>query len=322
MRIAITGANGFVGSNLAAHFHQLGHAVLAIVRPGADTSLLDPALSILPVDYNSASDLDAALEGVEILIHNAGRTRTRTFEDMVAADVGLTRKVIEAANRSTSCRHFLYISSQAASHPTLEPREVTEEETSAPVDWYGRSKALAEKVIQTECARDWTVVRPASVYGPGERDFLRLFRSVKSGVSLQFSGERHFSLIHVSELCAFFELCLARKEARNEMFFASDGIVYDQAQLTASVEKELGKKAVIIKVPEPLARVTARAGDMVQKATRSTGFINTQKMNELLAPNWLCSIQKARSLLGWDPRPDLESRLRETFEWYRVKGWL
>ena len=141
-------------------------------------------------------------------------------------------------------------------------------------------------------------------------------------MSLQFSGERHFSLIHVSELCAFFELCLARKEARNELFFASDGIVYDQAQLTASVEKELGKKAVIIKVPEPLARVTARAGDMVQKATRSTGFINTQKMNELLAPNWLCSIQKARSLLGWDPRPDLESRLRETFEWYRVKGWL
>ena len=152
MKVAITGANGFVGSNLAAHFLTRGYEVLALVRPAANTSLLPSSLSVLSVDYSSPEDLASKIAEADLVIHNAGKTRTRSYAEMIAANVVNTRQVLSAINKSPACRRFIYISSQAASRPTREPREVTEEEEPAPVDWYGRSKALAERIIRPECA--------------------------------------------------------------------------------------------------------------------------------------------------------------------------
>lgn len=323
MRIAVTGANGFVGSNLANYFHALGWETAAIVRSGADTGQIDPGVQVVPVDYFSPTELASALASSEIVIHNAGKTRTRSYAEMLAANVVVTRKVLAAFNHNPGCRRFIYVSSQAASRPTQELRAVTEEETSAPVDWYGRSKALSERIIRAECAKEWTIVRPASVYGPGERDFLQLFKSIKSGVNFSLgSQDQHLSLIHISELCEFLGLCCTRENARNQLFFASDGVAYSQSRFTALVEELLGKKALTLKIPIPLAKLAGYAGDLAETITGRTGLVNSQKIKELLGPNWVCSSEKARDFLGWEPVPSLEGKLRQTLDWYIQQGWL
>jgi len=323
MKIAITGANGFVGRNLARHFQVLGHEPVAVVRPGADLSLMDFPCLVQTTDYNDQDSLGRALQDAELVIHNAGKVRTRSFAEMVEANVATTRQLIRAANRSSACRQFVFISSQAASRPTLEVRAVTEDETSAPVDWYGRSKVLAERLVRAECSVNWTIVRPASVYGPGERDFLVLYRAVQSGLKIRLGArERQLSLIHIQQLAQFIELCLDRQEAFGQVFFASDGQSYCQSQFLALIEQELGRRALTLTVPLPLARIVSHVGDIYERISGRITLFNTQKMQELLAPNWICSIDKAKALLGWDPQPELAKRLRQTLAWYREHGWL
>ncbi len=321
MKIAVTGANGFVGSNFANHFHSLGHEVVAIVRPDSPLNLLDPDIEVRRTDYQT--DLDAALNGVEVLIHNAGAIRTRSFAQMVAANVGTTRWVMEAFNRSETGRRFVYISSQAASHPSRGNEEVSESEPSAPVDWYGRTKLLAERIIKAECAKEWVVARPVPVFGPGEKDFLQLFKAVKAGISFQIgSRDQYLNLIHIDELCAFISLCCTHPQAAGEVFFASNGKTHTHREFMSLSAKLLGKKALNIPIPTPLAVAAFHAGELFETLTGKVTLVNKQKMKELIGVNWVCSIAKARSLLGWDPSPDLEAQLGQTFAWYRDHGWL
>jgi nucleoside-diphosphate-sugar epimerase len=321
MKIAVTGANGFVGSNLANYFHSQGWDVTAIVRPHADISALDPGIDVRRTDYETG--LEEALAGTEILLHNAGSIRTLTFAEMVSANVATTRRLVDAFNRIPTAKRFIYISSQAASHPSKGNECVNEDEASAPVDWYGRSKALSERIIKTQCSREWTIVRPASVYGPGEKDFLQIFKKIKSGISFQIgSQDQYLSLIHIRELCEFLSLCCTEANAARQVFFASDGETYTHRQFMDLAANLLGVKTVHLTIPTPLAVVAFHAGDLLERVTHRISLINKQKMKELINVNWVCSIAKARNLLGWEPHADLEGNLAATFAWYKDRGWL
>lgn len=321
MKIAVTGANGFVGSNFANYFHFRGHEVVAIVRPRSATDLLDPAIEIRRTDYQTG--LDEAIRDVEVLIHNAGSVRTHTFEQMVSANVGTTRRVMEAFNRSETGRRFIFISSQAASHPSQGNEPASESEPSAPVDWYGRSKLLAERVIRAECVKEWVVARPVPVFGPGDKDFLQLFKAVKAGISFHIGQrEQYINLIHIDELCAFIDLCRTEPNAAGQVFFASTGQTYTHREFMACAAGLLGKKSIDITIPVPLAVAAFQAGDWFEKLTGKVTLLNRQKMKGVINLNWVCSIDKARALLGWDPKLELETALGNTFAWYKEHGWL
>ena len=323
MKIAITGANGFVGSNLANHLHRKGHGVTAIVRARAETGLLDDAIAIRRVDYADPTNLYDTLGDSEVLIHNAGQVRTRTFEQMIAANVVTTRRVMEAANRSSSLKQFVYLSSQAASRPSRRDELISESDPSAPVTWYGQSKLLAERVIKAECQPAWTIIRPVPVYGEGDRDFLELFKLLKRGINFRIGfQDKQMNLIHSGQLCAFAELCLQNPNTFNQIIFASDGQIHTQAGFTALAAKLLGRPGFSLAIPVTLARLAFGAGELLDRATGKAGLINTQKMKEILAPNWICDPAKARTLLGWDPPAELEARLRSTLDWYQREGWL
>ena len=323
MKIAITGANGFVGSNLANYFQGRGDDFVALTRAGADTSLLAPNIPILNVDYTSPSSLASALTGVEVLIHNAGKTRTLTFSEMLKANVGTTRRVLDAFNATPTCQHFIYISSLAASRPSKDNQAICEDDSSAPVDWYGRSKVLAERIIRAECAKDWTIVRPVSVYGVGDADFLLLFKALKSGLSLRIGKtEQHYNLIHIRQLCEFIGACTNHPAARNQLFFASDGEVYSHSRFISLAAKQLGAKTRELAIPAWLAILVGKVGDLWERVTQRSTMVNSQKLKEVIGVNWLCSIEKARHLLDWKPLPNLEADLRDTLAWYKDKGWL
>ena len=323
MRIGITGANGFAGSNFANYFQSQGYEVRCIVRPHADLSLLDPNLDIQFTDYNSQDELKRVLEDVDVLIHNAGAVRTHTFMQMIEANVGTTRRVMEAFNHSSKGKRFIYISSQAASHPSRDMELAKEEDPSAPVDWYGKSKLLAEKIIKTECVKEWVIVRPCSIYGPGERDFYQVFKAVQKGINFHIGRKpQYMNLIYVRELAQFLELCLTQKNAVGEIFFASDGEIYTQQDFMHLIAEILKVKTFEIAVPVPLAKTAFYAGEAFERITGKTNLLNKQKMKEIVDVTWLCSIEKAKRLLGWNPQPNLREHLSETIQWYKEHNWL
>ncbi len=110
MKIAITGANGFVGSNLVKHFLSAGYEVKAIIRANAATTFIPSSAQIVRVDYDDVTSLLSAFTGVDIIIHNAGKTKANNAEQMFKANLGITGDVA-ASNRIAESQQIIYVSS-------------------------------------------------------------------------------------------------------------------------------------------------------------------------------------------------------------------
>lgn len=323
MKIAITGANGFVGSNLITHFQSCGHEVFALVRPSANLKLVPPGTPLRQIDYTDINSLKTACEGMDVLIHNAGKTKALSHAEMLSANLGITQKVISAINSLPQQIQLIYISSQAASRPSRGNKPVQESEASAPLTSYGLSKAAAEKAIISTCKQPFTIIRPCSVYGGGDRDFLQLFKAVKFGLSFQIGREdKLLNMIHISELAAFLGLCLQNPVAFNQVFFATDAQVYRQSQILAAIASALHKKPLHIVIPNALAVTVFQLGDAWGRLLKRSTVINTEKMKEIMAEGWLADPAKAKTILGWNPTADLNLHIRETAECYRALAWL
>ena len=322
MKIAITGANGFLGSRLASRLSEGNTQTIAILREGANLQLLRSDVVIRVVDYNDPASILSVIDDCDVLIHNAGKVRTRTPEEMLDANLGITSKVLEAVNQS-KLKHFIYISSQAASAPSPDGEAIDEDFPSAPVNWYGKSKLWAERMIQKRCSVPYTILRPVPVYGRGDRDFLSLFKAASMGLCLGMGSDQQLiNMIHVNQLCDLIKLCICNPAAYGETFFASDGHSYTQKEISDAIAKAVGKKSIRIRVPKLLANIVFTGGDLWEKVSGKTGLINRQKYLELSAPHWNCSCDKAMRLLGWKPRGNLQQLLKKTHVWYCSHAWL
>ena len=322
MKIAITGANGFLGSRLASRLSDTNTQTIAIIREGANQQLLSPDAEIRVVDYSQSASILSVIDDCDVLIHNAGKVRTRSPQEMLDANLGITSTMLKAVNQS-KLKHFIYISSQAASAPSLAGEAIDESYPSAPVNWYGKSKLWAEKTIQKNCRVPFTILRPVPVYGEGDRDFLALFKAADKGLCLGMGSDQQIiNMIHVDQLCDLIKLCLCNPKAYGETFFASDGHSYTQEEISDSIAAAVGKKSIRIRVPNLLAGAVFMGGELWQNVSRRTGLINRQKYLELSAPHWNCSNAKAVRVLGWEPSGKLQDLLKQTYLWYRENKWL
>ena len=323
MKIAITGANGFVGSNLVKHFLSAGYEVRAIVRSNAFTTFISPRAQIVKVNYYDAQSLISAFTGIDIIIHNAGKTKALNSGQMFKANLGITEKIIEAINKLPEEQQLIYFSSQAASRPSIDNIPVKEDEPSAPVTWYGKSKFAAEKAIKEKCRKNYTIIRPCSIYGCGDKDFLQVFKLVNRGFGFKIGRkDKLINMIYVLELCRFVELCVNNPAAYSQTFFATDGKVHKQSDVIKAVAKALNKKPVTITVPEFLACLIFYAGDLYGRLFHKEVVTNREKMKEIMADAWLADTEKAIRILGWKPTANLENNMKETAKCYHDLGWL
>src|SRR5688572_19018556 len=86
-----------------------------------------------------------------------------------------------AAPERGGAGRFVYVSSIAAAGPAPRGRALTGSETPAPVTAYGRSKLAGESAVR-ECKLPWTIVRPPMVYGPRDREVLKVFQLARLGL--------------------------------------------------------------------------------------------------------------------------------------------
>ncbi len=323
MKIAITGANGFVGSNLCKHFLAKGHEVKALIRKTASSASIPQSAELIPVDYRAQQSLRETLKDCDVLIHNAGKTKTRTHSEMLKANLGVTESIISIVNTLPQPFHLIYISSQAVAGPISGNQPHSEDMPPNPLSSYGKSKLAAETAIREKCMVPWTIVRPCSVYGCGDRDFLSLFKMVKHGLAVQIGKQdKLLNMIHVSELATFLELCAGNPKVHGQILAASDGNIYTQREVVMTIAKVLNKKPLRIIIPLWLAKQVFYAGHLIGIVSKRAVVLNREKMKEILADGWLTSTDKAQTLLNWNPEANLMKHLKETAQCYQKLGWL
>jgi dihydroflavonol-4-reductase len=326
--ILVTGANGFVGSHLVEALVARGYRVRCMVRRTSDLTFIHH----LPVEWAYADVLDVeglhqACGGVDAVCHCAALTRAldeETFHRINARGTELlARACLES---SSSLERFLFVSSQAAAGPSHAADVfVDESDAPQPITWYGKSKWAAEQSLLAMAGHlPLTIVRPAAVYGPRDRDFFAYFDLVKHGLNLQLGKrERWISLVYVRDLVRLLLLAMESRVAIGQTYFGC-GQAHTYAEFSKAIAKALGKRTLPLRVTLPEAVLTPMAlwARVQGRLTGHPVLLNDQRILDMRQRYWLCSGEKARQELGFVPEYDLERAIQESAGWYRASGWL
>jgi nucleoside-diphosphate-sugar epimerase len=321
----VTGATGFVGSHLVDRLIERGDEIRCLVRRSSDLKYLrDRSIEFAYGGLDAATDWDAALDGVDMIYHVAGKTFARRARDYYEVNHKGTEAVVAAALRHRrQLRRFVLISSLAATGPSNG--DLVDEVTPArPVTDYGRSKLMGEEAARAVGELlPITIVRPPAVYGPRDYGIYEFFKMIAGGLFPMIGNyDKRVSLVHVRDLTTGIVLAGEAEVAKGKTYFISSEEAYSMSELASMIAEILGKRPRRIAIPKPLAYSVALGAEAVAAIFRKPPVINRDKVTDLSQRCWGCSIERAKRELGYRQEVSLEDGIRETIEWYRREGWL
>jgi nucleoside-diphosphate-sugar epimerase len=315
-KVAITGASGFLGWHLVRAFQGRGLKVRAIVRPG-NTKPFPEATEVVESALEPEA-LAKAADGCAILVHAAGVSRAPRSSVFEMVNVAGTRAAAEAANRTGA--RLVAVSSQAAIGAGTIQRPAREDDEPRPITPYGRSKLAAEKVVRSIARAPWTIVRPVSVYGPRDHAFLPLFRMAARGWFVQaVPASTAYTFIYVDDLAEGVALASLSDRTIGQTLFLGNPTPLIAEELLKALADAFGQRFKPWRVRGLYA--VALAGELSWMFGRQP-TLDLGRYAELEQEGFVCSVERARELLGFSAAVSLTDGIRRTAEWYRREGWI
>lgn len=301
MRIAVTGASGYVGGAVCRVAVAAGHDVLALGRrPRVDPRHVAGAPYRAHDLADSLPALAGDLAGTDAVVHAAGpASDTLPAQAHWDAHVGGTRTVLAALPRDARLVHLSTASVYDPRRPTVRAREDTGPARRHP-DGYGTAKAATERLVRAT-RPDAVILRPHAVYGPGETTLLpRLLAAVRAGrVLVPGRGPRAVSLTRIDTLVG---AVLAVLRGPAGVYNVADA---EPVELLAVIETVLaarGVRARPLGLPVPLARATALVAELGAHL-RGTTPVLTRYAVRHIAPERTLDVTALRARSGYAPPP-------------------
>jgi nucleoside-diphosphate-sugar epimerase len=307
MTFLITGASGFVGQTLCAELIRRQVSIRAAVRrhsPAAN------AEQIVVANIDGKTDWAAALRGVSVIVHLAGRAHVmadRSVDPLaeyrqtnVVGTVNLAQQAADAG-----VKRMVFISSVKVNGEfTMTGKPFTERDVPKPQDFYGISKNEAEvafRRVADENSMEWVVIRPPLVYGPGVKaNFAALVNAVRRGLPLPLGSiENRRSLVALDNLVDFIALCAIDARATRSTFLISDG--------NDLSTPELIRKIAIAAQVEPRL-----FGFPTNVLSAVADLLGRRGAFERLCGNLQIDLSHAKNQLGWSPVISVDEALRRT----------
>ena len=280
MKFLITGAYGFVGTNLCKYLAEKGHECLALDIPAAKRDGVPYA------SFYTWDGLDK-LPVVDAVVHLAGKAhdlkKVASEQSYFDINVGLTEKIFAAAKTT----RFIYFSSSKA---------------DANGNAYGRSKLAAEQFLNGRAI----VLRPAMIHGPGNKGNLNLLWGIaRRGLPWPLAAfENKRSFTSIANICAAVEALCERGE--NGIYPIADDEMISTNRLIELIAETCGKRAKLWRVPKGVMRMVAKIGDVLHLP------LNTERTVKLTEDSFVNN-SHLKSQLGWNRMPiRAEEGLRRT----------
>jgi len=330
LNILVTGAAGFVGSNLLSACRRLAGAdIFALVRPGG--ALPAESVHILEGDVRDAQAVRLAMRGMDLVFHCAG------FVSFQAGDLPKMLQInrdgtlhVMAAALAENVGRVVHLSACAVLGISDSPRCVLDETVSPVIGRkhvYAYSKQAAESVVHDFVRKGLhaTIANVATVYGPGDRKMNSgsVIRSIYRG-KMKWVPPGGTSYVSVHDLVEGL-LLLARKGEPGERYiFCSENLAY--GDLAKRIASTLGVQTQFKTVPvwSYGAAQLGVAGLSVWEKLRNPGgvrLISPALLREAFGYKYFSS-EKVRQELGWHPTEPLEAAVEKAFAFYRQEGRL
>jgi dihydroflavonol-4-reductase len=318
--VLVTGGTGFVGSHLVDKLLADGAPVRCLVRASSATGRLPSGAETALADLATGQGVDAALNGVDTVIHLAGVTKALSPDGYYAGNARATGSLVRTL-QGRGIR-LVHVSSLAAIGPSLDGRPVDEDAEPHPVSTYGKSKLEGERIAR-ELAPDAVIVRPPVVYGPRDTGVFQILKSVAQGLVLEIAGgERWFSAIYVEDLVQGLLAAARTPKAAGRAYFLAYPKPATWQELGATAAHIMGRRPRTLRIPVPVAIAVGFFAEMWSHITRNPAIISREKVAEACCRYWTCDPARATADLDFEAPTPLASGLAKTLAWYKEAGWL
>jgi len=325
----VTGVTGFTGGKLCRRLVADGHEVIAFITPHSfqgKKSLVseyqDMGVDCQPVDIKDRETVIRLFEGVETVYHIAAAYRTEHshHDEFRLVNVEGTRNLLDAAKKF-QVKRFVHCSTVGV-QGTIEDPPADEDYRFCPGDHYQQSKMDGELLARTyfDEGLPVSVVRPVGIYGPGDSRFLKLFKPINKGRFFMIgTGQVLYHMTYIDDLIDGIILCGTRDEALGEVFTIGGERYTTIRVLVDTIADVLGKKPPKLSVPFFPVAVAAEICDKICRPLGISPPLYPRRV-EFFQSDRAFSIEKARTLLGYQPKVNLREGLSRTADWYREKG--
>ncbi len=333
-RILITGASGFIGSFLVEKALEEGYETWAGVRKSSSREYLkDDRIQFLDLSFGDKNKLKEQLSDFkekygkfDYVVHNAGVTKCLDAEDFDKINFRYTANLIDALREVEAVPDkFVLMSSLSAfgvgDEENYTPIKIAD--TPNPNTAYGKSKLKAECYLRSMDDFPYIILRPTGVYGPREKDYFLMIKTVKSGLDVGAGFKpQHLTFIYVKDLVDAVFLAL-KTELKNKAYFVADGDVYTDKEYTQLVKQVIEKKHVLsLKVPLWILKTVSIVAESISRITKRPSTLNRDKYIIMKQRNWECDITPLVNDLGFTAKYNLKDGLEESVSWYKENGWL
>lgn len=330
MIAVVTGASGFIGQHLVSALRAANAEVRVLRRPQsrapANAATANAERSWV-VDVLDATEVarTSIWDGATHVFHLAGVSRAAREQQFIRANVTPCANIAAALSRRATPPRLLVVSSQAAAGPTPAGAVArTDAMPAVPIEAYGRSKLAGEAAAWAwRAALSITVVRPCAVYGPGDRDFLTVFRQVRRRTAwFACAPDQALSMVYVADLVSCLQHVATHERASSQRWLVAHESPVTWRSLYDEIARRSGTSPQYRTVPRALLGVGARVGDGLGRLTGRTPLLNSQKLALADASSWVCDADGVTRTTGWRATTSLAVGLEATHRWYVAAGWL
>ena len=326
MKVLLTGATGFIGSHILESLRSRGLATAILLRPTSSKRFIQrhlPEVELRFGSLNEPASLQAAMAGITHVIHCAGCTKAQRISEFHQTNEIGTRNVVAAANTQvTSMQRFVHISSLAAVGPAIPDKPARESDTPRPVSAYGKSKLAAELEVRNHCRAPFVILRPPAVYGPGDVEFLRLFKAVKNHLLPKIGRRQALSMVFVRDLAEAVVPCLEHPAAAGKTFFVANREIVSAQMIADEIAAQMHAWTVPLPLPAACFWALCLAQEFRTRLTGKANILSMQKWAEFRAVGWVCDPALLRQELGYECATPLKAGIAASLNWYREQRWL
>jgi len=325
-KVLITGATGFTGGHLAKRLLNEGAIVSLLVRDAEKAKTFrELGAEIIQGDLSKQELLTTACQNQEYVFHVAALFREAKFPNSEYFEVNTegTKRLLEASKKA-HIKRFIFCSTNGV-HGTVANPPGREDSPLNPFDVYQDSKIFAEHAVLKSVASgelDACILRPAMIWGEGDKRFLKLFRSIaKRRFPIIGTGQTLCHWLYVKDLVQAFLLAALSPNAKGKIYLIAGERPVTLEYTAQKIAALAGTSLLPFKIPVKPVQI---AGSIVETLCKPFGIeppLHRRRV-DFFIKNRAFDISAAQTDLGYKPEYVFEDEVKVVFDWYKKTGWM